>query len=68
MHSKRNKQSLNLKNLGSAAKYLDNSEEFKNDAPEKLQFFKKNNPNLKDRAKIKYNYKDFLSQFGHLSE
>lgn len=64
-----NKGKRSYGNLGSAAKFI-GDEETKLEAPEKLQFVKRaeKNKNLKERAKIKYNFKDFLAHYQNLSE
>jgi len=64
-----NKGKRSYGNLGSAAKFI-GDEESKVDAQEKLKFVRRadNSKNMKERAKIKYNFKDFLSHYQNLSE
>ena len=56
-------------NLGAASKYIDNDNPQQIKGQEKVQFVRKGGDrNLKDKAKIKYNFRDFLNQFENLSE
>jgi hypothetical protein len=49
-----------VKALGSAANYIEDEQKYA--APEKLKMIKQQAPReSKDKAKIKYNYKDFIS-------
>lgn len=63
-----NKGKRTYGNLGSAAKFI-GDEDGKVEAQDKIHFVRRaENKNLKDKAKIKYNFKDFLNQFENLSE
>lgn len=54
--------------MGSAANYLEDDQSQAQPKSEKIQFFQKQAQSKKDQAKIKYNFKDFLSQFQNLTE
>jgi len=57
------------KNLGAAGKYLDADDNQEIRGQEKVQFVKRGGDrHAKDKAKVKYNYKDFLNKFENLSE
>ena len=58
-----------FKNLGGAAKFLGDDESREINAQDKLQFNRRGGDrNAKEKAKIKYNYRDFLNQFENLAE
>lgn len=63
---KRNKEFRSAKNLGSGANYIEDEQSYQ--AEDKVKFYKRQEQSTRDQAKIKYNYKDFLSQFQNLTE
>lgn len=54
--------------MGAASKFIDGDDNREIKAFDKLQFVKKGDRFAKDKAKIKYNFRDFLNQFENLSE
>ncbi len=59
--SNANKGKRSYGNLGSAGKFIGDDEN-KVEAKDKISFFKRaENKNIKDKAKIKYLFKDFLN-------
>lgn len=67
--SNQNKGKKSYGNLGSAAKFI-GDEETKTEAQDKIQYVRRadGSKNQKERAKIKYNFKDFIAHYQNLSE
>lgn len=55
---KRGGQFKSVKNIGAAANYIEDDQKY--NAPEKVEIVQKRNKE-QNQAKIKYNYKDFIS-------
>ena len=57
------------KNLGAASKFMDQDDNRQIQHQDKIQFGRRGGDrNLKDKPKVKYNFRDFLNQFENLSE